>query len=138
MELLADLHVKLHMIRDESLVATIMNYVKYTANPPPSADCCANTLEEYLGPNTTLDQRFRVLRNRIDQGDVEEEIVKYLRINIYILKLFALMELSVRYTKAKEARSAVPKKRRKKKLPRLLLKNRFINLLFPKIESIKA
>jgi hypothetical protein len=137
-ELPADLRAKLHMIGDESSVATIMDYVKYTANPPPSADCCADTLEEYPGPDTTSDQRFRVLRNRIDRGDAEEEIVKYLRINIRISKLFALMELSVRYTEAKEARSAVPKKRRKKKLPGLSPKNRFIDLLFPEIESIEA
>jgi hypothetical protein len=43
--------------------------------------------------------------------------VKYLRVSIRISKLFALAELSIRYTKEKDARSAVPKKRRKKELP---------------------
>ncbi|OBT47083.1 hypothetical protein VE00_03135 [Pseudogymnoascus sp. WSF 3629] len=37
-KLLADLRAKLHTIRDESTLATIMDYVKYTANPPPSLD----------------------------------------------------------------------------------------------------
>lgn len=115
-----------------------MDYAEYIANPPPSVDYYADTLEEYQGPNTTLDQRFRVLRNRIVRDEAEEEIVKYLRFNIRISKLFALAELSIRYSKERKARSAVPKKRRKKELPRLSLKNCFTNLLFPKISNIKG
>lgn len=137
-ELPADLRAKLRMIGDESTLATIMDYMKYTANPPPSADNCADTLEEYPGPDTTSDQRFRVLRNRIVRGEAEEDIVKYLRINIRISKLFALAELSVRYSEEKDARSAVPKKRRKKELPGLSPKNRFTDLLFPEIGKIEG
>ncbi|OBT60235.1 hypothetical protein VE03_10210 [Pseudogymnoascus sp. 23342-1-I1] len=136
-ELLADLRAKLHTIGDESTLATIMDYAEYTANPPTSADYCADTLEEYQNPDTTSDQRFRVLRNRIVRDEAEEEIVKYLRFNIRISKLFALAELSIRYSEEKEARSAVPRKRRKKELPRLSPKDRFTNLLFPEIGNIE-
>ncbi|OBT39126.1 hypothetical protein VE00_10979 [Pseudogymnoascus sp. WSF 3629] len=45
-ELPADLRAKLNMIGDESTLAAIMDYVNYTANPPPSADYCADTLED--------------------------------------------------------------------------------------------
>jgi hypothetical protein len=83
------------------------------------------------GPDTTSDQRFRVLRNRIVRDEAEEEIVKYLRVNIRISKLFALAELSIRYSEEKKARSAVPKKRWKKELPQLSPKDRFTDLLFP-------
>ena len=135
-ELPADLRAKLHMIGDESTLATIMDYVNYTANPPPSADYCADTLEEYQGPDTTSDQRFRVLR--IVRDEAEEEIVKYLRVNIRISKLFALAELSIRYSEEKKARRVVPKKRRKKELPRLSPKDRFTDLLFPEIGNIEG
>ena len=137
-ELPADLRAKLHTIGDESTLATIMDYAEYTANPPPSADYCADTLEEYQSPDTTSDQRFRVLRNRIVRDEAEEEIVKYLRFNIRISKLFALAELSIRYSEEKEARGAVPKKRRKKELPRLSPKDRFADLLFPEIGNIEG
>ncbi|OBT39334.1 hypothetical protein VE00_10475 [Pseudogymnoascus sp. WSF 3629] len=136
-ELLADLRAKLHTIGDESTLATIMDYAEYTADPPTSADYCADTLEEYQNPDTTSDQRFRVLRNRIVRDEAEEEIVKYLRFNIRISKLFALAELSIRYSEEKEARSAVPRKRRKKELPRLSPKDRFTDLLFPEIGNIE-
>ena len=136
-ELPADLRAKLHMIGDESTLATIMDYVKYTANPPPSADYCADTLEEYQGPDTTSDQRFRVLRNRIVRGEAEEEIVKYLRVNIRISKLSALAELSIRYSEHKNARRALTKKRRKKEFP-LSPRNYFTDLLFPEIDNIEG
>jgi hypothetical protein len=35
------------MIRDESTLVAIMDYVNYIANPPPSADYYADTLEDY-------------------------------------------------------------------------------------------
>lgn len=139
MKLPADLRAKLHMIGDESTLAAIMDYVDYTANPPPSADYCANTLEDYQGP---LDQRFMVLRNCIIQDEAEEEIVKYLRVSICISKLFALAELSIRYAAAKDARSAMPKKRRKKglpqELPQLSPRGLFTDLLFPEIANIEG
>ncbi|OBT54043.1 hypothetical protein VE04_07614 [Pseudogymnoascus sp. 24MN13] len=145
-ELPADLRAKLNMIGDESTLAAIMDYVNYTANPPPSADYCADTLEDYQGIDTTSDQRFRALRNRIVRDEAEEEIVKYLRVSFRISKLFALAELSIRYTAAKDSRSAVPKKRRKKglpqelpqELPRLSPRGLFTDLLFPEIGNIEG
>ena len=138
----ADLRAKLNMIGDESTLAAIMDYVNYTANPPPSADYCADTSEDYQGPDTTSDQRFRVLRNRIVRDEAEEEIVKYLRVSFRFAKLFALAELSIRYTAEKDARSAEPKKRRKKglpqELPRLSPRGLFTDLLFPEIGNIEG
>ncbi|KFZ02686.1 hypothetical protein V500_00024, partial [Pseudogymnoascus sp. VKM F-4518 (FW-2643)] len=138
MKLPADLRAKLHMIGDESTLAALMDYVNYTANPPPSADYCADTLEDYQGPDTTSDQRFRVLRNRIVRDEAEEEISKYLRVSCRISKLFALAELSIRYTEAKKARSAVPKKRRKKEFPGLSPRGRFTDSLFPELGNIEG
>ncbi|KFZ16874.1 hypothetical protein V501_02027 [Pseudogymnoascus sp. VKM F-4519 (FW-2642)] len=138
----ADLRAKLRMIGDESTLAAIMDYVNYTANPPPSADYCADTLEDYQGPDSTSDQRFRVLRNRIVRDEAEEEIVKNLRVNFRTSKLFALAELSIRYTEEKDSRSAVSKKRRKKELPqelpRLSPRGLLTDLLFPEIGNIEG
>ena len=122
------------MIGDESTLAAIMDYMDYTANPPPSADYCADTLEDYQGPS---DQRFRVLRNRIVRDEAEEEIVKYLRVSTCISKLFALAELSIRYTAAKDT-----KKRQKKGLPQelplLSPRDLSTDLLFPEIANIEG
>lgn len=63
--------------------------------------------------------------------------MKYLRFNIRISKLFALAELSIRYSEEKKTRSALPKKKREKELPRLSPKDRFTNLLFPEIGNIE-
>ena len=134
----ADLRAKLRMIGDESTLAALMDYVNYTANPPSSADYCADTLEDYQGPDTTSDQRFRVLRNRIVRDEAAEEITKYLRVSFRISKRFALAELSIRYAEAKDARSAVPKKRRKLEFPGLSPRGRFTDSLFPELGDIEG
>ncbi|ELR08503.1 hypothetical protein GMDG_00567, partial [Pseudogymnoascus destructans 20631-21] len=134
----ADLRAKLRMIGDESTLAALMDYVNYTANPPSSADYCADTLEDYQGPDTTSDQRFRVLRNRIVRDEAGEEITKYLRVSFRISKRFALAELSIRYAEAKDARSAVPKKRRKLEFPGLSPRGRFTDSLSPELGDIEG
>ncbi|OBT54779.1 hypothetical protein VE04_03468 [Pseudogymnoascus sp. 24MN13] len=134
----AELRAKLRTIGDESALAALMDYVNYTANPPPSADYCADTLEDYQGPDTTSDQRFRVLKNRIVRDEAEKEITKYLRVSFRISKRFALAELSIRYTEAKEARSAVPKKRRGKEFPGLSPRGLFTDSLFPELANIEG
>lgn len=53
-----------------------------------------------------------------------------LRVVIRISKRVALAELIGRYIKERDARIAMPKKRRKRELPRLSPKDRFTNLLF--------
>jgi hypothetical protein len=142
MKIPAELRAKLRTIGDESTLATLMDYVNYTANPPPSADYCADTVEDYQGPDTTSDQRFRVLKNRIVRGEAEGEITKYLRVSLRISRNFALPELSIRYEEAKKARDAVrdalPKKRRGKEFLGLSPRDVFTDSLFPELGNIKG
>ncbi|KFZ19983.1 hypothetical protein V501_00363, partial [Pseudogymnoascus sp. VKM F-4519 (FW-2642)] len=138
MKIPAELRAKLRTIGDESTLAALMDYVNYTANPPPSAEYCADTLEDYQGPDTTSDQRFRVLKNRLVRDEAEEEITKYLRVSFRISKRFALAELSIRYAEAKKARSAMSRKRRGKEFPGLSPRDIFTSSLFPEIGNIEG
>lgn len=58
-----------------------------------------------------------MLQNRIVKDEKAEKIVKYLGISICISKRVALAELIGRYTEERDARTAMPKKKRKMELP---------------------
>jgi hypothetical protein len=72
-----------------------------------------------------------VLKNRIVRDKEAEKTVKYLGVAVRVLKRVALAELIGSYIEEREARRAVPKKKRKMQLPRSSPKDRFTDLLFP-------
>jgi hypothetical protein len=131
------LRAKLHMIGDTVTRATIGDYVNYTATPPPSADDCADASEGDPGPDTisALDRRHKVLKDRIIRDETAEKTVKYLGVAIRISKRVALAELIGSYIEERDARTAMPKKRRRRELPRLSPKDRFTDLLFPETKQ---
>jgi hypothetical protein len=61
----------------------------------------------------------------------DEKSIKQWRIAVRISKRVALAELIGKYIEERDARRAVPKKRRKKQLPQSSPKDQFIDLLFP-------
>jgi hypothetical protein len=71
-----------------------------------------------------------VLKDYIIQDKTTKKTVKYLGVAIYISKRVALAELIGSYIKERDARTAIPKKRRRRELPRLSPKDYFTNLLF--------
>jgi hypothetical protein len=131
-KLLVALRAKLYIIGDIVICAAIRDYINYMAMPPPFADDYADALKGDLGPNTILasDQRHKVLKDRIIRDETAKKTIKYLGLAIRISKRVALAELISSYIKERDARIAMPKKRQRRELPRLLLKDCFINLLF--------
>lgn len=136
-KLSAALRAKLHMIGDTVTLATIEDYVNYTATPPSSADDCAHALEGDAGLDRALasDHRARVLKDRIVQYETAERSVEHLKVAIRISKRLALAVLIGKYLEERDARTAMPKKRRKKELPRLSPMDRFTDLLFPETKG---
>ena len=100
------------MIGDTVTLATIEDYVNYTATPPSSADDCADASEGDAGLDTALasDHRARVLKDRIVQYETAERSVEHLKVAIRISKRLALAELIGKYLEERDARIAVPKK----------------------------
>jgi hypothetical protein len=126
------LRAKLLIIRDIVTRVTIRDYVIYTATPPPSVDDYTDASEGDLGPDIilALDRRHKVLKDYIVQDETAEKTIKYLGVVIRISKRVALAELIDSYIKERDARTAIPKKQRRRELPRLSPKDYFINLLF--------
>jgi len=130
------LRAKLGRIADTVTLATVWDYLNYKRTPLSSTDDCADASEQDASPDiSSSDQRLRELKNRIVRDEKEEKSLNHRRIAVRISKRVALAELIGRYIKEREARRAVPKKRRKKQLPRSSPKDRFTDLLFP--ETIK-
>ena len=137
-KLSASLRAKLHMIRDPVTLTTLKDHVKDTATLSPSTDN-ADILEGGPGPKTisASDHRLRALKNHIFQDEKAEKTTKYLGVAIRTSKRVALAELIGRYIEERDARTAMPKKKRKRELPRLSPKDRFTNLLFPETQQTK-
>lgn len=132
----AILRAKLERIADTVTVATLWDYLKYKRNLLFFIDDCANASEQDASPDILLlDQRLTELKNRIVKDEKDEKSISYRRIAVCILKRVALAELVGSYIKERDARKAVPKRRRKKLLPGSLLKDRFTDLLF--LDTIK-
>jgi hypothetical protein len=98
-----------------------------------STEDCADALEQDAGSNiiSTSDRRLRELKNRIMRDEKDEKTFKHKQIAARISKRIALAELVGRYIDERDARRALPKKRRKKQLPQSSPKDRFTDLLFP-------
>ncbi|RFU23676.1 hypothetical protein B7463_g12661, partial [Scytalidium lignicola] len=137
MKLSAALREKLDRIADTATLATVRDYLHYQETLFNSADDCAYASEQIVLPDTpnALDQRLLLLKARIDRDEKVEKTLEYLEIAVRISKRVALAELVGRYIDEREARRAVPKKRRKTQLPRSSPKDRFTDLLFP--ETVK-
>lgn len=131
---------KLGSIANTATLVTIRNYLNYKRTVLSSADDYTDAWEQYRGPHiiSNLDQRLRELKNRIVRDEKEEKSIKHRRIAVRISKRVALAELINRYIEEREARRAVPKKRRKKLLPQSSLKDRYIDLLFPETVMYKV
>ena len=99
---------------------------------PPSIDD-ADDIKGGHGPNTisASDNRLRALKNYIVQDEKAEKTIRYLGVAIRTSKRVALAELIGRYIEERDARAAMPKKKRKREFPRLSPKDRFTDLLFP-------
>jgi hypothetical protein len=119
------------------ILATVRDYLRYQRTPYSSADNPNNATEGGTGPDiiSASDQRNRELKNRIISNEEDEKSIQQWRIAVRISKRVALAELISNYIEERDARRAVPRKRRKKQLPQLSPKDRFIDLLFP--ETIK-
>jgi hypothetical protein len=76
-----------------------------------------------------------VLKYRIVRDETAEKTAKYLGVGIRILKRVALAELIGSYIEGRDARTAMPKNRRRRELPRLSPKDRFTDLLFPETKQ---
>jgi hypothetical protein len=76
-----------------------------------------------------------VLKDRIVRDETAEKTAKYLGVGIRILKRVALAELIGSYIEGRDAGTAMPKNRRRRELPRLSLKDRFTDLLFPETKQ---
>lgn len=96
-------------------LATLWDYLKRQRTPLYSADDCADALEQETGLDTisASDQRLRVLKNCIVRNEKAEKTVKYLGVAVPVSKGVALAELIGSYIEEREARRAVPKKKRK-------------------------
>jgi hypothetical protein len=138
-KLSAALRAKLGMIADTVTLATVWDYLKNKRTPLSSTDDCADASEQDVSPDiSSSDQRLRELKNRIVRDEKEEKSINRRRIAVRISKRIALAELIGRYIQEREARRAVPKKRRKKQLPRSSPKDRFTDLLFPETIRYKG
>lgn len=113
------MRAKLGRIADTATLATVWDYLNYKRTPLSSADDCVESSEQDSSPGiiSASDQRRRELKNRIVRDEKEEKFVHHRRIAVRISKRVALAELIGRYIEERDARRAVPKKRRKKQLP---------------------
>jgi hypothetical protein len=131
------LRAKLGRIADAVTLATVRDYLRYQRTPRSSADDPNDATEGGAGPDiiSASDQRNRELKTRIISNEEDEKSIQQWRIAVRISKRVALAELIGNYIEERDARRAVPRKRRKKQLPQSSPKDRFIDLLFP--ETIK-
>jgi hypothetical protein len=118
-------------------LATLWDYLNHQRTPLYSADDCADASEEDASVDkiSALDERRRLLKNRILRDEKAENSVRFLAVAVRISKRVALAELIGMYIEEREARRAVPRKKRKTQLPRSSPKDRFTDLFFP--ETIK-
>jgi hypothetical protein len=132
-KLSAPLRAKLGRIADAVTLATVWDYLRYQRTPRSSADDSDDAPEggTSLDIISASDQRLRKLKNRIISDEEDEKSIRQWRIAVRISKRVSLAELIGKYIEERDARRVVPKKRRKKQLPRSSPKDRFIDLLFP-------
>jgi hypothetical protein len=134
------LRAKLGRIADAGTLATVRDYLRYQRTPRSSAGDSDDAPEggAGLGTISASDRRNRELRNRIIRSEKDEESIQQWQIAACISKRVALAELIGNYIKERDARRAVPKKKRKKLLPQSSPKVRFIDLLFPETIKVKG
>ncbi|KAF8855966.1 hypothetical protein BDZ45DRAFT_745972 [Acephala macrosclerotiorum] len=136
----AALRAKLGRIADTATLATVWNYLNYKRTPLSSADDCVESSKQDSSPGiiSASDQRLRELKNRIVRDEKKKKFVNHRRIVVRISKRVALAELIGKYIEERNAKRAVPKKRRKKQLPQSSPKDRFTDLLFPDTVKYKG
>jgi hypothetical protein len=87
---------------------------------------------------TASDRRLKQLKFLIESEIETEKSLKTSRMVVWVSKRVHLVELTGRYMEENEAKTAAPKTRRDRELPRLSPMDRFTDLLFPETIKLKT
>ena len=130
-DLPADLRAKAQMIGDMETLGDVWHFFNYMGSLFSfAADAETNPLND-MPLASLLDQRLRKLKIGIIRLEKTNEAIKSMKIVTRVSKRVYLAKLIGKYIKETVARKAEPKKKRKKSLQPLSVKNRYTDLLFP-------